>query len=379
MIPPAETPPNILIVDDTPANLDLLTEILRNQGYRVRPALSGELALSAAQAAPPDLILLDINMPGMDGFDVCAALKAKPPTAAIPIIFISVMDMPDAIVRGFELGGVDYVTKPFRPREVLARVQHQLTLIQQQQQLDAYYQQELQRWEEIDQMKQQFIYSATHDLKNPLNIIWGYVAMLDGMKADEFEQVGSEFVEGIRWGAEKMQRLITDILNLAQIQTGVNLHIQRVNVADFLTGCLSGFDVLARQKGLTLTHVPLQEDGDVFFDIDTDRMGQVMDNLVVNAIKYTPAGGAVTVSADVTDAQVILHVRDSGLGIPPDAIPHLFEAFYRVSSEAHREIDGTGLGLSIVKTVVSQHSGQIDVTSTLGKGSAFSVTLARTR
>lgn len=367
--------PSILIVDDTPANLDLLSEILRKRGYRVRPALNGELALSAAAAAAPDLILLDIIMPAMDGYEVCRRLKADPQTRDIPVIFISIHSSSDEIVRAFELGGVDYVTKPFQPREVFARVESQLALVAQRRQLEAYYQREMERYEALDRMKQQFIYSATHDLKNPLNIIWGYVHLLAEMNGAEFDQQGREFVEGMRWGAQRMQRLITDMLDLAQMQTTANLDRLPTDLDAFLTNCLNPYALLAQQHGLTFTYTPPDEP--VIIDIDANRMQHVVDNLISNAVKYTGGGGQVALAVTTTPTTVTLHVSDTGMGIPENAIPDLFNPFFRVDTVAHRKIEGTGLGLSIVDAVVRQHGGTVTVESTPQIGSTFSVTLPR--
>mgnify|MGYP001286595177 CR=1 FL=1 len=366
---------NILLVDDTPSNLDVLTAMLKEQGYRVRPAINGELALEAVKASPPDLILLDINLPRMNGYEVCIRLKADDTTKDIPVIFISALNDIEAIVKAFEVGGVDYITKPFKLREVLARVATHLMLVQQRRQIEERYVRDMKHFEALDKMKEQFVQSATHDLKNPLSIIMGYVALLDGMTLQEFEQFGKEYVEGISTGARRIQSLITDMLDLAQLQTGAHLNMEPTDLEKFLKDGLRGADVTANQKSITLVYTPPHKSVPIM--VDPKQMLRVLDNLITNAIKYTPDGGRVDVFADIYDDSVGIRVRDTGFGIPQKDIPHIFDAFYRVRGEQNSKISGTGLGLAIVRTIVEQHGGVIEVESELGHGSMFSIFLRR--
>lgn len=366
---------NILLVDDTPSNLDVLTAMLKEQGYRVRPAINGELALEAVKASPPDLILLDINLPRMNGYEVCTRLKADESTRDIPVIFISALNDVDAIVKAFEVGGVDYVTKPFKLREVLARVATHLMIVQQRRQIEDRYVRDMRHFEALDKMKEQFVQSATHDLKNPLSIILGYVALLDGMTTQEFEQFGKEYVDGISTGARRIQSLIADMLDLAQLQTGANLNLEPSDVAQFLKDALRGAEIPANQKHIALVYTPPAKSATVM--IDSKQMMRVMDNLVTNAVKYTPDGGRVDIFCDLYDDAVAIRVRDTGFGIPKKDMDHIFDAFYRVRGEQHSKVSGTGLGLAIVRTIVEQHGGIIEVESELGHGSMFSVFLRR--
>jgi signal transduction histidine kinase len=368
-------PANILLVDDTPSNLDVLTAMLKEQGYRVRPAINGELALEAVKAAPPDLILLDINLPRMNGYEVCARLKADDGAKDIPVIFISALNDIDAIVKAFEVGGVDYITKPFKLREVLARVATHLMLVQQRRQIEDRYVRDMKHFEALSKMKEQFVQSATHDLKNPLSIIMGYAALLDGMTLQEFEQFGKEYVEGITSGAKRIQSLIADMLDLAQLQTGANVSLRPTDLASFMKDALRGADINANQKGIALVYAPPKESVNML--VDPKLMLRVIDNLVTNAIKYTPDGGRVDIFTDIYDDSVGIRVRDTGFGIPKKDIPHIFDAFYRVRGEQNSKISGTGLGLAIVRTIVDQHGGVIEVESELAQGSMFSVFVRR--
>lgn len=366
---------NILLVDDTPSNLDVLTAMLKETGYRVRPALNGELALEAVKASPPDLILLDINLPKMNGYEVCIRLKADDATKDIPVIFISALNDVDAIVKAFEVGGVDYITKPFKLREVLARVATHLMIVQQRRQLEERYNRDIRHFEALNKVKEQFVRSATHDLKNPLSIITGYVALLQNLTPEEFAQYGAEYIDGILGGAKRMLALITDMLDLAQIQTGANLKFEPIDLDTFMKTAMRGMDIQAKQKHIVLVYTPPAKPVTVM--IDTHQMMRVIDNLVGNAIKYTPDGGRVDVFIDIYDDAVGIRIRDTGFGIPAKDLPHIFDAFYRVRGEQHSKVSGTGLGLAIVNTIIEQHGGQIEVESEVGHGSMFSVFLRR--
>lgn len=364
----------ILMVDDMPSNLAALSEILATFGYHVQQLRDGPSALAAVADDPPDLILLDINMPGMDGYEVCRQLKANAATRDIPVMFISALSETSNIVHGFEIGGVDYITKPFQYREVIARVQNQLTLTYQRRQIEALRAQDRQYFESLNRMKDQFIRMATHDLRNPLNVILGYTHVLDKLEvADSDRGLREQASSNIRVSVDKMRTLVTDLLDLAQLEMGMQLSFTWVSLADFLATCLSSFHILASQEKVDLIYDPPPDD--IRVELDENYMTRVIDNLVSNAIKYTPEGGRVSVTACVEDDDVVIEVSDTGLGIPVEDLPHLFDAFYRVRQDEYQGVEGSGLGLSIVKTIIDQHNGVIEVDSTVGQGSTFRVIL----
>jgi two-component system sensor histidine kinase VicK len=270
------------------------------------------------------------------------------------------------------VGGVDYITKPFQFKEVLARVASQLTLVRQRRQIEAIREQDRQYFESLDTMKNQFISMATHDLRNPLNVIKGYTALLKRINCDEDGLLG-ECIDGIEQSLEKMRLLVADMLDLAKLEKRVDLDLKSVWLNDFLQDALAGFDLMAAQKDVLFIYRPPAQD--VGLEIDPGRMARAIDNLVSNAIKYTPSGGRVEVVAQTGSNFVLIHVIDTGMGIPEKDLPHLFDAFYRVERNGEDDIEGTGLGLSIVKTIVEQHGGQIVVESESGVGSAFSILL----
>lgn len=356
---------NILVVDDVPANLELLTGMLKKQGYRVRPALSGAAALQSASAAPPDLILLDINMPELDGYQVCTRLKADQGTYEIPVIFLSAFDETPDKVRAFQVGGVDYITKPFQFEEVVARVECHLTLQRQRREI-----------QELSAFKDEMMRTVSHDLKNPLYLVIGYAQLLE----EDIENLSSEriltYSKDILRGGRKMLRLITDLLDLSKLEGGAAaLKLAPCQLSDFLSDHLHDHEFMAQRKQIQLF---LDVDDSITLTIDKERMGRVIDNLLSNAIKYTREGGQVAVAVQTSPDSVAIQISDNGLGIPADAIPHLFNKFYRVNRKEHMASEGTGLGLSIVKTIVEQHGGRIWVESELGAGSVFNVLLPNT-
>ena len=364
----------ILIVDDVPSNLAALSDMLTTFGYGVQQARDGRSTLESVKLTPPDLILLDINMPDMNGYEVCEQLKADPNTRNIPVIFISALSETENIVRGFEIGGVDYITKPFQFREVVARVQNQLMLVYQRRQIEALRAQDRQYFESLNRMKDQFIRMATHDLRNPLNVILGYTHVMDRLDVAESDKpLLNQSVENIRDSIDKMRTLVTDMLDLAQLEIGSRLALTEVDLADFLEKCLGSFHILASQQNIELVYKAPPSGTRI--KLDESYMTRVVDNLVSNAIKYSPHGGKVTLCAWRKEGKAGIEVRDTGLGIPETDLPHVFDAFYRVQHDNMEGIEGSGLGLSIVKTIIEQHGGQITVESKSDEGSTFRIVL----
>lgn len=364
---------NILVVDDTSLNLKLLSEMLTKHGYKVRAALNGEMAIMSVKANHPELILLDIKMDVMDGYEVCRRLKADPETQHIPIIFISALNETEDIVKAFDVGGVDYVTKPFNFPEVLARVKSQLTLARQRQQIEEGREKDRAYFETLSKIRDQFIRAATHDLKNPIALISGYVSLLKSHDSAVDNEELMEYAAGIQNGTRKLMNLVTDMLDLAQMESGLELFIEQTSLTAFLDNTVKDYLHTAEEKNITLVFTaPIN---DIEISVDLARMERVLSNLISNAIKYTASGGYVEVTGFKDNNHVVIQIIDNGYGIPEDALPQLFDAFYRVRKPKHMNEEGTGLGLSVVKSIVEQHAGEILVESELGKGSIFSIVL----
>ncbi|MCS6836679.1 MAG: hybrid sensor histidine kinase/response regulator [Anaerolineae bacterium] len=355
-----------LIADDDPANLNLLRDILAADGYRAFLAVDGPQALQIAQAECPDLILLDILMPGMDGFEVCRRLKDHPLTLDIPVIFISALNDGESITRGFEVGAADYICVPFRVLEVLARVRHQTRLLEQRRQIERQH-------ELVNALRRQFVRSATHDLKNPLYVIQSYAQLLEEDESVARSGEARYYVQRILSSAQRMRNLVTDMLDLARIEDGTALSIQEASVNQMLTRAIHEFDLDAANRGVVLLSELLVEDRIV--QVDVDAMLRVLENLLSNALKYTPAHKQILLRAWVEDSWLHVSVSDKGVGIEPQELERIFEPFYRANQREIHEVEGSGLGLSIVKQIVEQHGGRVSVESAVGRGTTFTLHL----
>lgn len=364
---------SILVVDDMAANLKLLSDLLKRQNYTVRAARNGPVALMSARSNPPELILLDVNMPDMDGYEVARRLKNDPETEHIPIVFISALNETEDIVKGFEVGGADYITKPFKFKEVLARVENHLTLSRQRRELEWVRERERQRFETLNRLRDQFVGGAAHDLKNPLSTVTGYVYMLEAYDTIKDDPTAQRYMGFIRRSIEKISGLVADMLEYLHIESQQILHVKPMDVSVLLRDVLADFELMAQERQIALTLVgPANL---LLVPMDEKQMQRVLSNLVSNALKYTPEGGEVIVSAEADADFVYLAVRDNGLGIPPDALENLFTPFYRVKTKAHQKVAGTGLGLTVVKSIVELHGGDIAVESAEHVGTTFTVRL----
>lgn len=376
----------ILVVDDTPANLEVVVETLSTAGYVVWAVTSGKRALKQLKTHAPDLILLDIHMPDMDGFTICERIKENTENADIPIIFITAFSDTESIVEGFALGAVDYISKPFKDAELLARVQTHLKIRSLTETLkQRVHQAEIARQiveiskQEVDaanQAKNEFLATMSHELRTPLNSILGFTEGLQQGTLGDLTVPQQKAITTIERSGNHLLSLISDILDLAKIDSG-QLEISRVpaSFAEVCTTCLQFLHPLAQSKNVRLTseiipHAPL-------VSVDPLRVRQILINLLNNGIKFTPSGGTVNLTAKVNERLSVLEfqVMDTGIGIASSDLSKIFEAFVQLDNSFSRQHKGTGLGLTLVKRLVDAQQGSIGVESQLNQGSCFRITL----
>ncbi len=352
--------------------------MLKGHGYRVRAVPSGSLALQAARAEAPDLMLLDITMPEMDGYEVCRRFKADPALQELPIIFLSALSETFDKVKAFQAGGVDYVTKPFHLEEMAARIETHLALRRLQRDLQARNEElsrSYARLETLEQARQALVQMVVHDLKSPLACIQLSADLLvqeAGLAGDPLQAL-----DDIRGMTGVMNRMVLDVLDVARTdQAGLRTSLASVDVPGLLAGLSREVRGLAgrAKKSLTLEVAP---DCPPMVTADRDLLRRLLLNLLDNSIKYAPKESEVRLEATrCGDAEWSLAVRDSGKGIPDDHKERIFEPYARLDRDLDRSAGSSrGLGLAFCRMAAEAHGGRIWVEDNLPRGSAFLVRL----
>ncbi len=363
--------PIVMVVDDTPANLRLLAQMLSQVGYDVRVANSGAAALRAAKTITPDLILLDVMMPDMDGYQTCQELKMNDRTREIPIIFISALDQLESKMRGFSLGGADYITKPFQVEEVLARVKTHLTLRSLRRQLER-ANRDLQKQVVVLQRQNEeldaFAHTVAHDLKNPLNNIMGYAELLQRRKMLD-ESALDDICKWIYDGGFKMNEIIESLLLLSGVRQQV-VELEPVSMGKVVDEVLHRLQPEIDQSKARIA-MPASWPTAMGY---APWIEQVWMNYISNAIKYGGEPPFLDLeSTPFSDGRLVrFQVKDNGSGLSPEETALLFKPFSRLHKE---RASGHGLGLTIVERIITKLGGTVGVESTPGNGSTFYFTL----
>ncbi len=353
-IEPSERLGKVLVVDDEPANVELIVRRLSGNGYETLTATNGHDAIAVATKEQPDLILMDIMMPGLDGWQATRLLKGDPKTANIPVVFVTARDRPEDVAQGFEAGGIMYVNKPVEPVELFARVRNAIYMKRLQDDLRN-KNEDLKR---LESSRQELIGMLGHDIRNLANSV---VAFLQLARMGELTPDRPEFAQLLglsEANIAEVLRMVNALLDVYKMEEGRLEAVAGVNkLADVVKRSFAQLIPEAMAKGITLTErVPA--DTTVF--VDAGLIVRVLTNLISNAIKHTPGGGAVTIDAESASGDsIVVRVTDTGPGIPEADAAHVFDRFYQ--TDTGRSRGGTGLGLAFCKLAVELHGGKIGV------------------
>jgi two-component system sensor histidine kinase/response regulator len=369
----------LLIVDDNEDNRDVLARRVEKQGHWAVTASSGPEALAALADQPFDLVLLDIMMPEMDGYEVLSRIKSDPQTQRLPVIMISALDEIESVVRCIEIGAADYLPKPFNPTLLRARVGASLRekrARDREQRYTAELAESYRRLQELERLRDDLTHMIVHDLRTPLT------SLLSGLQTvplvGELNLVQTEMLEIAVDGGGTLLNMINDLLDidkmeqetvpLSKISLTADTLIERACVQVALLAAASKLTLLRK----TAQNLPL-------LYADEDKIKRTLVNLIGNAIKFTPPGGTITIQVAPTDGgELLFSVRDTGEGIPLDAFERIFEKFGQVENRQAGRKMSTGLGLTFCKLAVEAHGGRIWVESAPDRGSIFFFTVPLT-
>jgi len=365
--------PVILVVDDTEDNLDLLEFALKRKPVTMLRATSGKECLVMATEKQPDVILLDIQMPEMDGFETLKHLKANTVTARIPVIFLTAQRKdPGSIEAGLMLGADEYLTKPIDTDELIVRTKTLVKL----KQIEA----------ELERTKADFMAMLVHDLRSPLAGIKDVIEFIRELEKSKEQLTPDHFtlLTASQESAERMLQLINNLLDISKFEAGkITLHKEPVSIPQIIDRVVKQVDFQYRQKNVSL-QVDIRGDLSTAM-IDAGKVGQVIMNLLSNALKFTAGSGHVQIRAEDDEVNfmgrdgkqkvVCVTVKDTGMGIPPGELNTIFERYKQASTAKRIRQKGTGLGLAICKLIVEAHGGTIGVQSEPGKSTTFRFTL----
>jgi signal transduction histidine kinase len=375
-------PITVLAVDDEPRNLEVLSHIMLAQGVQVITAEDGEEALEVVRATPPDVILLDVVMPRLDGFETCRRLKGDPATVFIPVVIVTALRGVRERIRGAEVGADEFVSKPFDSVELLTRVKSlarmkrlydQLQSVNHELELrvaerTAALKRALQELTELDQLKSEFIANVSHELRTPLLHVKGTVTLfVDGaLGALTHEQErGLQVAED---AVEQLERVVEDIVDFGDVHNRA-MDFEPVPVVEVCQNAIQSLNGPASRRGITVRmSVPLELPP---VRADSIALTRVVRHLVDNAVKFSSPNSLVQVLAEKRGDHIRIAVKDQGPGIPSEEQDHIFRAFYQADGSSTRRHGGMGLGLALVSRLLEAHSTRVYLESEVGKGSTF--------
>ena len=359
----------ILIVDDVVSNVLLLKILLTNEKFQVCTANCGNACIEQAKAEKPDLILLDVMMPDISGFDAAVILKKDPETMDIPIIFLTALNNPSDLVKGFQVGANDFLTKPFNKEELVMRVMHQIQLVAAKR-IIVRQNEELKRT--ISNRDKMYSVIA-HDLRSPMASIRMVLNLAVNVVSPDV--VGDEIfglLDKANRESEETHDLLDNLLKWTKSQTGrLNVVYQDIDLDDIVPGVVDIFMMIAEMKKIHLQYLPAEEKLTV--RADNDMIKTIIRNFLSNAVKFTPAGKGIEVFYTREGDFARISVRDHGVGVEPERVETIFhkgETTYGTGGE-----EGSGLGLQLCQDFARKNGGEAQVESTLGEGSTFSFTI----
>ena len=363
--------PKILIIDDIAENIKVAANVLKKQNFNISYAQSGKAGIARAEKVRFDLILLDIMMPEMDGFEVCRRLKHNEKTKEIPVIFLTAKADEDSLRKGFDAGGVDFITKPFKVTELIARMNTHIQLKFVQEQLSKTN-------EEIrlaNENKDKLLSIIAHDLRNPFSVLITFSKLI----MDSYEEFSKEdiltYMKSFYDTSKQGFNLLDNLLKWSKSQTGkMEIIREKLDMNDLTEETITLLNSQALNKNIKLyNNVPKN----LYAFADTNMILTVLRNLITNAIKFTDKGGKVEIFGEIKDTQVIIQVKDTGVGIAADDVPKIFRIDIKHSTSGTEGERGTGLGIILCKEFIEKNNGTLSVESQPGKGSTFFFSLPK--
>ena len=360
----------ILIIEDNPLNVKIVVEHLKSDYINIIIAANGEKGINLAKTVIPDLILLDIGLPDIDGFEVIKSLKSDTNTATIPVIFLTAQTGSEIIAKCFESGASDYLAKPFNSVELVKRVVNNLQMRNYQKLII----QDKENLERLNIEKNEFLGIAAHDLKNPIFGIQMLAKLIRDIN-DLSSEERIEFSNDIITSCDRMIGIITKLLDLNAIESGkIKINLQQYNIKLNILEIIKSYKVKAEQKKITL-NFENNSDSEVYTDLFA--LMQILENLISNAIKFTESDKNVYLKLFDKDDKLLISIRDEGLGMNENDMKNLFKKFSKLSARPTGGEHSTGLGLSIVKKYIDEVGGTIEVKSKVNEGSEFIISFPK--
>jgi signal transduction histidine kinase len=391
----SESQPKILYIEDNRDNQRLVQRVLGARGYTVLIAEDGPRGVSLARESLPALVLVDLGIPGLDGYETTTRLRSLPHLDDVPIIALTADGSSDSRERAMVAGCDGYLIKPIDARQLPAQIAEFIggrrdkvsAGTDEASVLRAYNQKLVERLElrvrelgaanaelqELDQLKSQFLSTLSHELRTPLTSLLGYLELFDRGMLGELSKPQLDAIKVMRRSGDTLAQQLNNLLYFQELRTR-SFHLRSLRPHEVLRQLVSNYKERAHDAGLAF-EVAASEIAPI--QADPSAFEQLLRGLLDNAVKFTPRGGRVRLVLHDEPSRLIIRVEDSGVGIPPEAMEKIFLPFYQIDSSLARGQPGSGLGLAIVRHVVDAHGGQVTVRSILGKGSVFTVVLPR--